>query len=301
MPELFQTHRIQGTSDDGPHLLITAGVHGDEYEGMVAIRKLIKDIDATQLRSQLTLVPVVNESAFALRARAGEDGLDLARTCPGKVDGSLTERVAHSLASLINDADFYIDLHTGGSIMQVDPLTGYNLVSDPMILDNQRRMARAFGLPIIWGTSAELEGRSLSVARDAGVPAIYTEYLGGGLCSDTGIKACYEGCLNVMAELGMIDPRPAPPPPEVEVEDPRPDSGHMQICHPSPTNGYFEPSVPLGQTVEKGQILGEVLDPLGKSSHEISADHSGRLIVLRSCPAVKEGDTLAVILDPINT
>ncbi len=297
MPSLFQTHGIQGTLGEGPHLLITAGVHGDEYEGMVAIRELITHIDPTQLRGQLTVVPVVNESAFALRARTGKDGLDLARTCPGRADGSLTERVAYELASLINNADYYIDLHTGGSIMQVDPLVGYNLVSNPNVLNTQRRMARVFGLPIIWGTSAKLDGRSLSVARDAEVPAIYAEYLGGGLCSDTGVQAYYEGCLNVMAELEMIEARPSPRLPKIDVEDIRPTSGHMQICHPSPAAGYFNPSVSLGESVQNGQFLGQVLDPLGKSAHAIAAEHSGRLIVLRTSPAVNKGDTLAVILE----
>ncbi|MDG2256772.1 MAG: M14 family metallopeptidase [Opitutaceae bacterium] len=297
MPALFQTHQIQGKAGDGPNLLITAGIHGDEYEGMVAIRKLIGSIDNNNLRGRLTLVPVVNESAFALRSRTGEDELDLARTCPGKDDGTTTERVAHELSQLIEDSDYYIDLHTGGSIMQVDPLVGYNLVSDSSILEIQQHMARAFGLPIIWGTSANLDGRSLSIARDAKVPAIYAEYLGGGECSHKGAQAYFEGCLNVMAALGIINPRPPSPPPDLVVEDPRPSSGHMQICHPSPMDGYFEAAVTLGQTIKQGQKLGQVVDPPGTDTRPISADHSGRVIVLRSCPAVKEGDSLAVILE----
>ena len=60
------------------------------------------------------------------------------------------------------------------------------------------------------GFTAELEGCSLTVARDAKVPAIYAEYLGGGGCSAKGVQAYFEGCLNVMAEIGMMDPRPAP-------------------------------------------------------------------------------------------
>lgn len=294
---LFQQHEIPGKAGDGPRLLITAGVHGDEYEGMVALRRLIAAIEPATLRGRLTLVPVVNESAFALRARCGEDGLDLARTCPGRAGGSITERVARDLADLIHSADYYIDLHTGGAIFQVEPLAGYGLVSDPGILETQRKMARAFGLPVVWGTSAELEGRSLSVARDAGVPAIYTEYLGGGGCSSKGVRAYLDGCLNVMAALEMIDSRPIPKAPEIEVEDPRPESGHMQICHPSPAAGYFEPRVALGQTVFKGDTLGHVLDPLGATPTEIPADRPGRLIVLRVCPSVIESDTLAVILE----
>ena len=301
MPSLFQTHQVQGTAGDGPKLLITAGVHGDEYEGMEAIRRLIDAIDSSALRGELIFVPVVNESAFALRSRAGEDGLDLARTCPGNREGSITERVAHELSHLIGQADNYIDLHTGGSIMQVDPLVGYNLVSDSSILDTQRCMARAFGLPIIWGTSADLGGRSLSIAREANVPAIYAEYLGGGSCSKSGVHAYFEGCLNVMAELNMIDPRAAPSLPEVVVEDPRPSSGHMQICHLSPMDGYFESDVSLGQAVKQGQSLGQIVDALNASPKSIQADHSGRIIVIRTCPSVNKGDSLAVILETEET
>ena len=147
------------------------------------------------------------------------------------------------------------------------------------------------------GFTAELEGCSLTVARDAKVPAIYAEYLGGGGCSAKGVQAYFEGCLNVMAEIGMMDPRPAPTAPEVVAEDPRPNSGHMQICLPSPVDGYFESAVALGQTVEHGQILGNVVEPLKTSGIAVTADKSGRIIVLRNCPAVKEGDSLAVILE----
>ncbi len=79
----------------------------------------------------------------------------------------MTERTAFALSQLIRVADYYIDLHTGGTKLCVSPMTGYMLHSDSGILEQQRKMARAFNLPIVWGTSASLEGRSLSVARDA--------------------------------------------------------------------------------------------------------------------------------------
>ena len=59
----LQTHVIAGSST-GPHLLITGGVHGDEFEPMVAIRRLMHLPELAKLRGKLTLVPVVNESAF---------------------------------------------------------------------------------------------------------------------------------------------------------------------------------------------------------------------------------------------
>jgi predicted deacylase len=157
-------------------------------------------------------------------------------------------------------------------------------------------MARAFNLPVIWGTAANLEGRSLSVARDAGVPAIYCEYLGSATCRQEGVEAYFNGVLNVMADLGMIHRSLPGSRVEQVFEDTRPGSGHMQVCHPAPMDGCFEPAHDLGDRVEKGQPIGHVLDFTGDVSLPVPADESGRLIVLRTFPRVRKGDSVGVIL-----
>jgi predicted deacylase len=300
----LQTHTIAGR-EDGPHLLITGGVHGDEWEPMVAIRRLIDAPELELVRGRLTLVPVVNEAAFARGNRVAEDGLDLARTCPGKPGGSITERTAHALSQLIRSADYYIDLHTGGTALCVLPLVGYMLHPRADVLEKQRAMARAFGLPLIWGTDWRLEGRSLSVALGANVPAIYCEYLGGGMCSPAGVEAYIRGCLNVMRRLEILaDPGSSGASDPARqagstVEDPRPYSGHMQRCYPAPAAGFFEPAVELGQSVAVGQPLGWIVDPLGRERREVLSTQQGRIIVLRTFPSVQPGDSLAVIMEAI--
>lgn len=281
----------------GPHLLITGGVHGDEFEPPLAIRRLSQRPELADLRGKLTLVPVANENALARGQRVADDGLDLARTCPGRPDGSITEQTAHALSDLIRSADFYIDLHTGGTAFNVWPLTGYVLHPIAVVLDQQRAMARAFNLPVVWGTDHRLEGRSLSVARGANVPAIYAEYEGGGRCSPHGIQAYIDGCLNVMAHLGMIDRAKPTSTVRFVVEDPRPQSGHMQRCYPSPVAGCFLPAVELGQAIHAGEPLGCVLDPSSGNETNVLATESGRVLVLRTLPVVKKGDSLAVILE----
>lgn len=291
----LKSHVFQGAA--GPHLLITGGVHGDEFEPMAAIRRLLHLPALICIRGRLTLVPVVNEAAFAREHRTAEDGLDLARTCPGRPDGSITEQTAHAVSELIRSADYYIDLHTGGTQLSVWPLAGYVLHANEAVREKQRQMARAFNLPVVWGTDASLPGRTLSVARDANVPAIYTEYLGAATCSAAGVEAYVQGCLNIMSLLGMIDvPQPAS---QVvyAIEDPRPQSGHLQRCYPSPAAGYFDCAVELGQAVTVGQKLGCVVDVLGQQRHEIVSTQTGRVLVLRTFPSVKMGDSLAVILE----
>lgn len=295
-PVQIPTSTVSGSAG-GPHLLITGGVHGDEFESMQAIRRLIHTLDAATVRGRITLAPVVNASAFERRHRTGADELDLARTCPGSADGTITERTAHALSQLIGQADYYIDLHTGGTGMAVYPLAGYCLHSDPDVLDVQRRMARAFNLPLIWGTSAALDGRSLSVARDLGIPAIYTEYGGSAVCLPEGVDAYVEGCLNVMAALDMLD-RPTPPSAvKTLVEDDRPGSGHMQVRNPASMAGYFDAAVQLGQTIRMGDPLGTVSDALGNRVETIPSDSSGMVIVLRTFPRVDKGDAVAVVID----
>jgi predicted deacylase len=291
------TKTIHGSAP-GPHLLVTGGVHGDEFEPMAAIRQLAAKLSPPELRGRVTLVPVVNEPAFRLGARCGPDGLDLARTCPGRSDGTITEQIAAALSELIRATDDYIDLHSGGVRMRVSPLVGYTLHADETVLATQRRMARAFNLPIVWGTDPALDGRSLSVARDACVPAIYAEYGGAGCCDPAGVTAYVEGCLNVMAELGMIDREQPPSRVDHMVEDRRAGSGHMQVCYPAPLAGFFQPAVQLGQRVQTGDTLGTVCDPLGDQRQTIYSEQSGLVIVLRSLASVSAGESLAVVLEP---
>jgi predicted deacylase len=306
----------------GPRVLITAGVHGDEYVPMLTVRELIRRFETeadpqNQLQGRLTLVPVVNESAFRLGRRCGEDGLDLARSCPGNEDGSgsVTEQTAAALSRLIRDADFYVDLHTGGTEFCVWPLAGYVLHKDGDILEKQRGMAKAFGLPLVWGTSAELEGRSLSVARDVGVPAIYVEYFGGSLESvgpghaqwgtapgreliekEASAHPMVTGCLNLLRHLGALEGEALQHEPEV-IEDHRPQSGHMQICHPAPLDGFFQRAVTVGDWVETGAILGRVSSVLGNRSEPVRAGNGGRVVTLRWHPRVNAGDSVAVVAE----
>jgi predicted deacylase len=298
---MLATTEIAG-EHPGPHLLITGGVHGDEFEPMAAVRQLGRELQPKELRGRVTLVPVVNEPAFRLGQRCAEDGLDLARTCPGKADGSVTEQIAFELSQLIRSADLYIDLHTGGTRLTVLPLTGYVLHPDSAVLEQQQRMAWAFGLPLIWGTDPNLPGRSLSVARDANIPAIYAEYLGGGRFDPAGVATYVRGCRNVMAEFGMLDETPVHSVPVSQVvEDSRPGSGHMQVNHPAPCDGFFEPAVALGQKVKQGDVLGKICEPLGQRMETIHSRYAGIIIVLHTFPRVEAGVSVAVVLETAST
>lgn len=281
----------------GPHLLISAGVHGDEYEPILAARELVQRLPTLLTAGKVTIVPVVNPDAFHRGSRLGGDGLDLARICPGKADGTPSEKAAAMISEEIRQADYYIDMHTGGCAFRIYPLAGYMLHPSGNVLERQRQMARAFNLPLVWGTDHNAEGRTLSVARDAGVPAIYVEYGGGNAAEREAVGACIDGCIGVLRYLSMIK--------EADktvsrlrymIEDDRPGSGHLQAHMPAPVEGIFVPEVAPGDPVTRGQLWGNIHDvPTGRHV-EIRADSDGMALFLRTAALVRKGDSLGGIL-----
>jgi predicted deacylase len=285
------------TGRQGPRVLIISGVHGDEFEPILSVYRLSAKLPQLLTNGVVVTLPAVNRGAVRLGKRCGPDGQDLARICPGDALGTPAERDAHTVSKLIRTSDILIDLHTGGHILDIHPMTGYMVHPDQKILEKQREMARAFGLPLIWGTDPAPNGRTLSVARDAGIPSIYVEYGGGSVVRPHIEDAYMNGCLQVLKMLGMIDPKTLADPDPIRwwVEDDRPNQGHLQSKMPAPADGVFVPSVVLGQMVGKGDLWGYVFDPLRGDKLEVMAEDSGLVLFLRAEALVKTGDSLGGI------
>jgi predicted deacylase len=100
-----------------------------------------------------------------------------------------------------------------------------------------------------------------------------------------------------MVALGMCDRAVAYSPEPLIIEDARPQSGHMQACHPASVDGFFEPTVQPGQRVAIGDRLGTITDTLGERTHEIRAVVAGVVLTLQMFASVRSGDGLAVVLE----
>lgn len=295
----FQLYTVL-TGIDGPHVLITAGVHGDEYEPILVANALNTGLREMLKVGKVTIIPMVNPSAYYQSSRYGADGLDLARTCPGSEEGSATEIAAYHLSQCIEEADFYIDMHTGGAIFDIFPLCGYLLHPDLLVLKKQQAMARAINLPLIWGTEPSPKGRSLSVALKANVPAIYLEYGGGTTARREVVEAYYNSCLKVLSHLGMVESAKHFTDNNIYwLEDHSIDQGNLQIKMPASRAGIFVASVKLGDFISKGSIWGTITDPLNNVEEVVRADADGLVFLLRTHARVKTGESLGGILGVI--
>jgi predicted deacylase len=299
LENLYMTNHFHYKSNvKGPHVLITAGVHGDEYEPIIAARNLIEQLPLLLQAGSITIIPIVNMSAVKCNSRYGSDGLDLARICPGNATGTASEFAAAAVSKEIKQADYYIDMHTGGKVLNIFPLAGYLMHPNASVLDAQRKMAKAFGLPIIWGTEAAPNGRTLSVARDANIPAIYVEYGGGSTIKEQIVEAYMQGCKQVLIELNMLAGTSGATQNECLycIEDTTPNNGHLQSKLPAPIDGFFKASKSLGAPVQKGQLWGHIYALDHPTMEPVLADEDGLVLFLREDAFVKKGDSLGGIL-----
>ena len=280
----------------GKTLLASAGVHGDEFEGMSALRYLFEELQPEALCGTLVAVPVANPPAFEAGLRTNpDDRQDMARVFPGDVRGTITEQLAWRLTDWIGRADFYCDLHSAGQYYRMPALAGYQLRPEPL-LSAQRSAARAFGLPLIWGTLG-LPGRSLSVAAEQGIPSIYVEITGEGRCRPEDVAAYLRGLRNLLTHLGLLAGQVETSAPRWVVEDDRPQAGFLQVQNRAPVGGLFEPEVDVLAQVTKGQRLGAIRDALGQVRHVVEATHSGLVVFLRTFARVLAGDPVCTVLE----
>ena len=274
--------RIQGRAGEGPHLTVVAGVHGCEYTGMAAVMRLIDRLDPDSLHGTVTAVPILNQPAFWSRSAfvVPADGKNLNRCFPGDPAGSYTDVLAHEIFTrLIAPSDYLLDLHAGDLPEALEPFTLYE---ESEVEDRSRRLALAYGLGHVVRqsrASRTVGGSTSSAAADIGIPAVIAEVGANGICDETSVERHLRGVLAVCVELGMLAGDGA-------VASPSPAEYDGWIWLRSPARGFWQPAVATGQDVAEGELLGVLLDPLGREIERVLAPAAGCPLFLTTSPAV---------------
>lgn len=266
----------------GPTVLLTAGIHGDEYEGPAAISAAIRDLAVVPLHGRIIAIPVANPMAWKAATRLSpDDGLNLARVFPGNAAGSPTERLASALFEIAREADFLIDLHSGGSDYLFSPLAGY-------YGDASLEAARRFGLPVLWKLPETPGVLSCELSR-IGATAIGCEYLGAGQLSHQGVESYRRGIRSCLALWGMLTD-----------EEPIPASGrtYQGDWTLAEATGAFFAEVTHGDFVKRGTLLATVRDVRGQVLQTFQALQPGLILAIRSKGYIRAGDWGVIVATP---
>jgi hypothetical protein len=273
---------IERSKKPGAVVLFTAGIHGDEVNGVEIIRQLIAKGINKPKKGTIICIPVVNIFGFLHMEREFPDGRDLNRVFPGSKSGSLASKVANKLmAEIVPQTDLIIDFHTGGADRFNAPQI--RIISHEPVLDE---LANIFGAPFIL-YSKNIKKTFRNACYKLGIPLLLFE---GGKSlhfDNTIINTGVNGSKRVLSHLDMLSSK-------FKVSQPKKDSVSIVKSRwvRAKYSGMFKPSVKLNCFIEKGEVLGNITDPYGKFNHFIKADYSGYIISINEAPIVYKGDAL---------
>jgi hypothetical protein len=276
----------------GPTALFMAGNHGDEYEGQIALCRLIRELEPGAIQGRVIILPAANLPAALDSARVSPiDQGNLNRSFPGDPDGSVTQQIAHYIDSVLFPlADHFHDLHSGGSSLDYLPFASMHQSDDDVLNAKSLSALLAFGAPLslVWMMSRDTRyGPPAAMAR--GVPALGGEFGGGGAVLSAGVAMIERGLRNTLVHLGMAPPS--------EVQDQAPTVRLIKVPGWSyfvyaPEPGLFEPLVELGEEVQSGQLAGQVhfVDNPARPAVPCHFRAAGTVICKRHFGRVERGD-----------
>ncbi len=282
----FPYVEIEG-KEPGPTFGVVAGVHGSEYIGIEAARRLT-DLDPDSIRGTLKVVPVVNVPAFLKKSIAicPVDGAPIGKLFPGDAGGSYTETLVSMVWDLMKDVDYAVDLHGGDMHETLTAYSQWPMTGDKNTDEVSKGMAEAFDMPFIVAKPEpeddDKTGSYYEAAAYRGIPGILAEVGSHGEVDEELIAYThYRGLTNVMKYLGML---------EGEVERKRTSIPLTNfVAAISPFDGYFYPVVEAGQTVWEDQILGEVIDMFTGERASITAPADAVVLgLVTSLPVEKD-------------
>jgi predicted deacylase len=284
----------------GPTVLITGGNHGDEYEGPITIGRLIRELDPGAVQGRLILLPSLNvPAALAGHRTSPVDGKNFNRCFPGNPDGTATEQIVfyvdHVLFPL---ADAFMDLHSGGSSLQILPSAIIEPAPEAEQMQRIVAAVRAFDAPYTVAINNLGDPRtSTASAVRAGLTVVGTELTGGGGVSPEGLRVCERGMGNVLRHLGVLEGEQ--PAPSGETKPVFGIPGPVGYVY-APADGVFEASHELGDQVEAGQPAGAVhfLDDPGRPPEIARFACSGMLYARRAPGRAVRGNCVSVVATP---
>lgn len=279
---------VERSLKDGPIVLLMAGMHGDEINGMEIIRRVIRKKWNKPIAGTIICLPVFNIFGYLNLKRELPDGRDLNRSFPGSKNGSLASQFAYQFMNQIApNVDIVIDFHTG-SAQRSNIAQVRCILSDPISME----LASVFNPPFIVH-SGYISKSVREALNKMGKKVLLFE---GGKTNSIDETIVEEGLLGIQRILNHFNMKNFKLDP-VENESIIIKSSKWLRA---PQSGVFHSVVKNGQYVEQGDLLGLVSDPYGSTERKIKSNTKGYIICTNEAPLVNKGDAIFHIGNALN-
>src|SRR5215468_4908391 len=277
----------------GPVLALVTGAHGTEYASIIAVERLILELDPTKISGTIILIPLVNIASFEQKTPHVNpvDNKSMNRFYPGKSDGTQTDRASFLITKQIVDrSDYLIDYHGGDLDESLRSYAYWGPTGHPEQDHVSKEMVLAFGLDhiIIWSerpTDPNATRYLDNTATVRGKPSIVVEAGHAGTFETDDLNLLVDGTLSTMRALKMLPGEPR------FIENPVWIEKLSDVLADGP--GIWYPLVKRGTYVSAGMKLGTITDFFGKVIAEPRAPVSGVVLHVNAVPSLKKGDNIA--------
>lgn len=271
---------VERAEKDGPTILLMAGMHGDEINGMEIIRRVIRKGWNKPNSGTIICMPVFNIFGYLNVRRELPDGRDLNRSFPGTKNGSLASQFAYQfMKEIAPNVDLVIDFHTG-SAQRSNMAQIRCLLNDAVSME----LAYVFNPPFIVHTS-HISKSVREAMNKRGKKILLFE---GGKTNSIDEKIVEEGLAGIQRVLNHLGMKAF----KTEVPEHLPTVILSSKWLRAPNSGVFQSVVQNGSKVAIGTVLGIVSDPFGSIEKKIKSTMEGYIICVNESPLVNKGDAV---------
>lgn len=283
---------------EGPVVSLVAGAHGDDYDGRIALHKLINEIAADDINGCLIIVPTMNPLAAAAGTQnCPSDNQDLNTKFLVDDDASMTSRIAACLHEhILTPASLIIEFQSGGSSTQFTPLAAVHFDTQNKELQQLSEQSMiAFGAPYSARLLPDDEG---SLAHSAKVleKQFLAVRLGGGASSNAiCIEAAITGCKNVLVQKSILQQ-------DLVLRSTR----MLELASEAnfvlaPCNGMLEMCKEPGDEVYMGSPIARIYQAghTGNAPTVLKADRNGILMARHHRGMIEQGNCVAIVADEV--
>jgi predicted deacylase len=270
---------IERSLNPGPVILLLAGIHGDETNGVGIIREII-DLGINKPKNgTIICIPVFNIFGYLIQTREFPDGRDLNRMFPGTLNGSLASQFAYQFTKEIAPfVDYVIDFHTGGG--ERDNIAQIRCSKHD---EKALELAKVFNPPMIV-FSNNITKSLRDTLHKMGKTVLLFEGGKSKELNPTVINEGVNGTKNVLIRLGVIEGEITVRETPIFVEKAK----WLRASH----SGMFKIRVSNGSFVKKREVLGVIQDPFGEFKKKIYAPFNCHIFCINKTPIVNKGDAL---------
>jgi N-alpha-acetyl-L-2,4-diaminobutyrate deacetylase len=289
----------------GEGLVAFGANHGNEYEGPMAIKRLVSEIRIEDVIGRIILVPVLNPAAFRAGTRDStlDDGVNLNRAF---VDGAgVTPALAgitHRIAAFVRQAIWpqvhvVLDLHSGGLVARFGLCANFHPMDDREQAKRCEETARWFGVPYLMEYQNVTPGLLPSEAERLGKITVGTELGWGAAANAEGIRYGRQGVLAAAIHHGQLQGQIEPiayhkagTQQKLAIVD--------RECYTSASfAGHYEPLVECGTLLKRGDPIGLLhdFDRIDLEPVPVTAGVDGVLLMQAWGAEVRRGQHIAAV------